>query len=162
LVISSKTIGIAGGLSIVLASCINYFGLHNPEKGAISYITYGIFTFAIVYALFLHKKTGNTSIKSFFNEGFKCFVIMVLFISIYTFVFYKLNPQIIENEMLAINAVNATDKNKTPAEVIANGKNFKDIFIPMTVGMTTIFHLVIGALVSLIGGAILSQSNNKS
>jgi hypothetical protein len=163
LVLSSKLIGIVTGAIIVLASIINFYGLHNPENGAIGYFNYALYTVAIIAACYLHKQTGSTSIKSFFNEGFKCFIIMVLFIALYTFIFYKLHPEIINAKMLEINAANAAmDKDKTPAEILKNGENFKSIFIPMTVGMTVVFHLVIGAIVSLVAAAFLSQTNNKS
>jgi cytochrome bd-type quinol oxidase subunit 2 len=161
--INSKQIGVFTAISMIAIAIVNYYILKQPENGKVNYFSYSILCIAIVAALFLfHKKTASSSIKNYFNEGFKVFVIVALFMAIYTFVFYKFNPALIASKVAEVNAINATDKNKTPAEVIANGEKLRQVFIPMTIGVSTIVHLIIGALVSLVAGAFFSQTNNKS
>ena len=45
--------------------------------------------------------------------------------AVFTFIFYKMNPQILENALVEINTFNAKDVDKTPAEVTANAEKIK-------------------------------------
>jgi predicted PurR-regulated permease PerM len=100
-------------------------------------------------------------LKGYFSEGFKVFVVITLIMALFTIVFYKVNPQIIDHSLAEINKYNVADVNKTPAELADNSKEFKKIFIPMTVAITTFMYLILGALVTLVGAGLLSQKNNS-
>jgi membrane protease YdiL (CAAX protease family) len=157
--ISARNIGIITGLIMVAASLVMLYVLKMPEAGTSKYVTYGIYIAGILLALVLYKNSANkeVSFKAFFSEGFKVFVVAVLIMAIFTFVYYKMNPQIIENYVIETNKFNSTDPNKTAAEVIENGNKIKNIFIPMTIAMNTLLYLILGALVTAIGAGFLSQ-----
>lgn len=78
--------------------------------------------------------------------------------AVFTFIFHKLNPLILEGKLAEINKFNSLDKNKTPAEVIENSNQLRKVLIPMTVATTTIMYLSLGALISAIGAGLLSQN----
>ena len=109
---------------------------------------------------FKNNAEADKSFKDYFSEGFKTFVVVVLIMAVFTFIFYKMNPQILETTLADINTANAADKNKTAAEVSENGNRIRSIFIPMTVAINTVMYLVIGALVSVISGGLLAQKRN--
>jgi Protein of unknown function (DUF4199) len=160
--ISAKYIGLITGGLMVLASLVLFYTFKLPDTGAIKYVCYAIYTFGIAYTLIKFKKnnTEDKEFKNYFSEGFKTFVVVVLVMSIFTFVFYKLNPQIFENTLAEINKYNAQDHDKTPGEVLENSNKLRSIFMPMTVATNTIMYLIIGALVTLIGAGFLSQKKN--
>lgn len=161
--ISAKYIGLGAGILMVAASLLMFYTFHLPESGIVKYVCYSIYTIAIIIGL-LNFKNRNPEVrpfKEYFSEGFKVFVVVTLIMAVFTFIFYKLNPQIIENDLAQINKYNLADSNKTAAEVAENGKQFRKIFIPMTVITTMIMYFIIGALVSLIGAGLLSQKKDS-
>lgn len=161
--LSAKYIGLIGGALMVAVFLLMFYSFYQPENGKVQYACYGIYTAAIIAALVRFKSASpvESSFKDYFSEGFKAFVVMVLIMAVFTFIFYKMNPQIIEQNLTEINKYNIQDTNKTPTEIADNSKQFRSSFIPMTVAMTTMFYLFLGALVSLIGAGLLSQKNNS-
>ncbi len=161
--LSAKYIGLIAGGLMVAVSLLMFYTLHLPEQGTVKYICYGIYTAAIVLGL-ANFKAGNAqekTFKNYFSEGFKVFVVITLIMAVFTIIFYKMNPQIIDHSLAEINKYNVADANKTPAELADNGKEFKKIFIPMTVAITTFMYLILGALVTLVGAGLFSQKNNS-
>lgn len=160
--ISAKYIGLLTGGLMVAVSLIMFYQFHFPDTGVIKYVCYSIYTIGITYTLYKFKDNGTEEkeFKNYFSEGFKTFVVVVLIMSLFTFIFYKLNPQILENTLAEINKYNAQDRNKTPGEVLENSNKLRSIFMPMTVATNTIMYLIIGALVTLIGAGLLSQKKS--
>jgi glucan phosphoethanolaminetransferase (alkaline phosphatase superfamily) len=157
--ISARNIGIITGALMVAANLVMFYTFKMPETGATVYVTYAVYIAGILLALVLYKNNfgPEKNFKTFFSEGFKVFVVAVLIMAVFKFIFYKMNPQIIENNILEINKFNSQDPNKTATEVLENGKRLKNIFIPMTVAINTFLYLVIGALVTAIASGFLSQ-----
>jgi Protein of unknown function (DUF4199) len=157
--LSSKSIGLITATLMVASSLIMYYVLKLPETGATKYTAYSIYVLGIVASLYLYQtsKPSNNSFKDYFSEGFKTFVIVTLIMAVFTFVFYKLNPQILDNTLDQINKANSLDPNKTTAEVLENSNKIKGIFMPMTIAINTIIYMVLGALISVIGAAFFSQ-----
>lgn len=80
---------------------------------------------------------------------------------LYTFVFYKLNPQILENAIKENNTLVMKEGNRTAAEIDANSAKLRSIFMPMMLIITTIKFLILGALVAVIGAGFLSQNQTR-
>ncbi len=158
--ISPKYIGLIIGALMVIVSLLMFYQFEYPDTGVVKYVCYSIYTAGILFALFNFKLSTAPTIKDFknyFSEGFKTFVVVSLIMAIFTWVFYKYNPQIFDTTINEINKINAQDPNKTPQEVIANGEKIRAVQIPMTVAINTIIYMVIGAVVSVIGAGFLSQ-----
>jgi len=82
---------------------------------------------------------------------------MVLF----TFVFVKMNPQMLDGFIQQNNKELAAQGNRTQAEILQNEMNIRSSYpLVMTMGAMVIY-LVIGALVALAGAGFLSQKNTK-
>ena len=160
--ISAKYIGLITAAAMVAASLMLFYVFHFPENGKNQYFIYGIYGLGILISLFQFKKNdaGDKTFKDYFSEGFKVFVVVTLIMAIFTFIFYKMNPQILENALVEINTFNAKDADKTPAEVIANAEKLRGIFIPMMIATTTVKNLILGALITIIGAGFLSQKKS--
>lgn len=157
--LSAKYIGIIAGLLMVLISLLLFYSFHLPDTGIVNYICYALFTGAIIIALLkFHKNyNGDKEFKDYFSEGFKTFVVIVLIMAVFTFIFYKMNPLILESKLAEINKYNVLDKNKTPGEMIENSNQIRKVFIPMTLATTTMMYLFLGALITAVGAGLLSQ-----
>lgn len=156
--ISAKYIGLITGGLMVLVSLLMFYQFHYPDTGTVKYVCFIIYCIGIIVSLLNFKNNnGEKDFKDYFSEGFKTFVVVTLLMAIFTFVFYKMNPQIFEKTIEEINKINSLDTNKTPAEVIENGNKIRNIRLPMTVAINTIMYMLMGALVSLIGAGFLSQ-----
>ena len=156
--ISAKYIGLLTGGLMVLTSLVMFYQFHYPDTGTVKYVCFSIYTIGIIISLLNFKNNNsNKDFKDYFSEGFKTFVVITLIMAIFTWVFYKMNPQIFDNIINEINKINALDPNKTPQEVIENGEKIRSVRIPMTVAITTMMYMVMGALVTLIAAGFLSQ-----
>lgn len=160
--ISAKYVGLLTAAAMVAASLILFYVFHFPENGKNQYFIYAIYAVGILTSLFLfNKNTGDQSaFKNYFSEGFKVFVVVTLIMAVFTFIFYKMNPQILENALVEINTYNAKDADKTPAEVTANAEKLRGIFIPMMIATTTIKNLILGALITIVAAGFLSQKKS--
>lgn len=141
---------------MVLVSVFMFYGLKLPLKGPTQLVIIGIFIAGILWSLIsLRQTSGELTFKNYFSEGFKTFIVMTLVIVIYTAVFYKLNPEILEAAIKETEALIAKQGDKTPAEIAANSEKLRSIFMPMTISITTVTYLAFGAVTSLIGGLFL-------
>jgi multisubunit Na+/H+ antiporter MnhB subunit len=158
--LSPKYIGLITGAVMIVISIIMFYGFHFPDTGKVKSTCYTIYTIGIIVTLLLYKKNNTEAEKSFkdyFATGFKMFVVVVFMMAIFTFIFYKMNPQILENALIEINKFNVLNPNKTAAEVVENSNKLRNIFIPMTLLTNIILYLIIGALITLVGAGFLSQ-----
>lgn len=160
--ISAKYIGLITGALMIIASLILFYNFHLPENGKNQYVIFAIYAAGILYSLinFKQQDAGDKTFKDFFSEGFKVFVVVTLLMAVFTFIFYKMNPQILENSLVEINKYNSKDTNKTPGEVTANSEKLRGIFIPMMIATTTIKNLFLGAMVTVIAAGFLSQKKS--
>lgn len=152
-------IGLITGVVMIIAALVAFYGLHLPTTGKFQYVVYSVYTLGIIWTLLAFHKHSVDKIKfkDYFSEGFKMFIVVVLLMVLYTFVFVKMNPQIIAGFIEENNRQLAAQGNRTAAEIQANADNIRSLF-PLTMVMgATITYLVIGALISVVGAAFLSQ-----
>jgi multisubunit Na+/H+ antiporter MnhB subunit len=160
--ISAKYIGLITGGLMVLVSLLMFYQFHLPDTASIKYyICFSIYAIGIIVSLLSFKKNNvDKDFKDYFSEGFKTFVVVCLIMTIFIWIFYKMNPQIFDETIKEINKINSLDTNRTKQEVIENGEKIRNIRIPMTVAINTMMYMVIGALVTLIGAGFLSQKKS--
>lgn len=155
--------GIITGSLMITVSVICFYALKLPENGKNQVVTWVIFIGGIVWSLVAFKLKGlpKAAFKDYFSEGFKTFIVVAFFMAVFTFVFYKLNPQILENAIKENNILVFKEGDHTPAEIEENANKLRNIFMPMMLATKTVLYLFIGSLVSLIA-AIMLRSKNVS
>ena len=148
---------------MIIISVILFYGFKFPANDPSQLVVMGIYIIGIFWSLFSLKPVdGNIlKFKDYFSQGFKTFIIVTLLMVIYTAIFYKLNPQILEAVIKENEILVAKGGDKTPAEIKANSESLRSIFMPMTISLITVVYLGLGALTSLVGGLILSNSQKK-
>jgi hypothetical protein len=152
--------GLIISATLIAASLITYYPMHLPENGNSQFAILSLFTMGLIWVLLDKKKHSGDfqpSLKAYFSEGFKAFMVIALLMAVYTFIFYKLNPQIVEKGIAENNVLIRTQGNKTDAEIHENANKLRSIFMPMMLMLNTIKFLFLGSLISLTIGGLLSQ-----
>lgn len=154
--------GLITGLLMIAVSLGIFYVKGNFENG-LQYIAYFLYVAGIIWALISFKKSSaeNKTFKSYFSEGFKCFIVVTLLMVVFTFVFLKFNPSLKEEMAVNYKAELIKSNNYTAAEIDKMVIKAKDFFVTMLVSMAVFGYLIIGALVSVIAAAFFSQKNYK-
>ena len=157
--ISARNKGFITGTVMILLSLFFFYVLKKPVDSSLQYIVYTIYSAGIVWCLFDYKKTAaaDTKFKEYFSTGFKMFVIVTLMMALFIFIFFYFNPEIRDAKFAENNKLLLAEGNHTPAEIETNTSAMKRIFIPMMMGITTFVYLFLGALITAITTAFLSQ-----
>ena len=152
--------GLIISATLIAASLITYYPMHLPENGNSQYAILFLFTMGLIWVLLDKKKQSKetqSSLKAYFSEGFKAFIVIALLMAVYTFIFYKINPQIVENGITENNVLIRAQGNKTDAEIQENANKLRSVFMQMMLMLNTIKFLFLGSLISLTIGGLLSQ-----
>jgi hypothetical protein len=157
--ISPRNKGLITGTLMVLLALFFFYVLKKPFESNYQYIIYAVYTTGIIWCLFDFKKSAaaDTKFKEYFSTGFKMFVMVTLIMVLFTFLFFYLNPQVRDARFAENSKLLLEQGNHTPAEIEANANEMKRIFLPMMIGITTFMYLFLGALITAIAGAFLSQ-----
>lgn len=157
--ISARNKGLITGMLMILLSLFFFYVLKKPFESNYQYIIYTLYSTGIIWCLVDFKKaaSGDLKFKDFFSAGFKMFVIVTLLMAIFVLVFFYANPQIRDAKFAENSKLLLAEGNHTPAEIESNANQMKRIFIPMMMGITTFAYLFLGALITAITAAFLSQ-----
>lgn len=157
--LTARNKGIITGTVMVLLSLFFYYVLRQPLESYYQYAVYTVYIAGIIWTLISFHKSGSNALKfkDYFQEGFKCFAIVTFFMVVFVFIFFKLNPGIRDTKFAENNRLLLQEGNHTAAEIEANTKQMKRIFIPMMLGITTFVYLFLGLLITVVTAGFLSQ-----
>ncbi|MBI3883524.1 MAG: DUF4199 domain-containing protein [Sphingobacteriales bacterium] len=149
---------ITGGLMIALALFF-FYELKQPVDSPYQYYIYTVYTLGIIWNLlaFNKKADGTTRFKDYFSAGFKTFIIITFLMAVFSFIFFFFHPEIRDNKIELNNQLVIQQGNYTPAEIAENAKRLKDIYMPMTIAITTFMYLFLGALITAIISGVMMQ-----
>ena len=153
-------IGLITALAMIAVHLLGFYVLKQPANGSFQYAVMAVYCAGIAYGLFEFGKNAprGTSVGTYFQAGFKTFIPVILIMVVFTFLFYKLNPQILEQNIAENNKLIEAEQSRTGKEIAANEANLRRIFMPMMVSVTTFKYLILGALTSLIGAAFFMST----
>jgi hypothetical protein len=143
---------------MVLASLISFYLLHLPENGNGQYAIILIYTAGMIWVMdAARQKHPDGKFGTLFQEGFRAFIVCTLLMVVYTYFFYRFNPDIVEAGIRINNQLIEAEGNKTAAEIQANSDKIRDLFMPMMISLNTIKYLFLGALVSVVMAVFFTQ-----
>lgn len=150
--------GLLTGVLMVLIS-IGIFFYKGSFENNLQYITYFVYIAGIVWTLIAFKQSAeeNKSFKSYFSQGFKCFIVVTAIMVAFTFIFLKMNPALQQEMAQNTRAELLKSGNKTAQEIDTIVATSEKYFIPILTSMAIFGYLFIGALVTVIAAAFLSQ-----
>jgi hypothetical protein len=149
--ISSRNKGIIVSMMMIALSHISYFTLPDNRQFLTRYVIMAVFIAGLFWTIFDYKKTNEeVDIKTYFNEGFKNFIVVSFFMALYTFIFYKIFPLPFEYESFINNNKKQLleQGNRTASEIEENANQWKNYFVPLILSIYNFTFLIMGALVS--------------
>lgn len=134
---------------VSLDSPLQYFG----------YLIYGA---GIVWTLFPEAKKGASQFGALFNLGFRCFVVVTFLMAVYTFIFWKANPGMIQKNIAETKEyLLQHPKDHTPAEIEQQAKDTLKYYIPIKVSGSIFGYLLTGVIVTTVVAGALSLSKKN-
>lgn len=156
--LNSTKKGLIISLILVMMQLLSFYILGNPVKSNWQIWTYSTYIIGLIWVVATARfQMHHSHIKSLFTEGFKAFIVVTLVTTFYTYIFYKINPQICEMGIAENNQLIIKQGNKTPAEIAENSQQFRAIFIPMMLATNIFLDLLIGAVTAMFCAGIFSK-----
>ena len=152
--------GLLTGLVMIIISVGIYLTMGNFQNG-FQYVTYSVYVAGIAWTLIAYSKqpTSGHRFGAYFSQGFRCFIVVTLLMVIFTLVFLLVQPNLKE-EMASIYRTEITKTgNYTQPEIAEKVAMAKKSFLPAMLMAAVFGYLIIGAMVTVIGGGFLSNKN---
>jgi hypothetical protein len=147
--ISAKNKGLITGALILLLSAITYY-IKRSFDNYILLVAYTIYAAGIVWTLlaFHNQKEQSHTFKDYFQQGFKCFIIVTLMMVCATWFFMKFNVSL-QNEMVDFQRQQLKlDNNYSEPDIEEKLKQYRKILLPgYTIG-AILSYLGIGTLIT--------------
>jgi hypothetical protein len=138
-------------LMLISTALICFYLLKMPDNGSSQYFIFFVFIAGLLLGLYQYRQLNQEAgFKQLFGEGFKIYVVVAFFMVVYSWLFYKYNPQILEEAITFNEQLIIKQGNKTMPEIVDNTKKLRQIFIPMMLAFNTIKYLLMGTLVTVV------------
>ncbi len=149
---------------VLIAACmitwllIAFYALRLPMGGISLYISFGLYTAGMIWSLLACKmNTPEGTFRTYFQEGFKTFIVVTLYLVTYIFLFYKFNPELIDQFIQENEALARQDPELTINEIKTNTEQIRKMYIPGSMFTYLIIHLLLGALITAVTGAFIQK-----
>lgn len=122
----------------------------------LQYLVLILYAAGIIWTLVsfsLLEKT-NRNFSSFFNQGFKCFIIVTLVMIAFTAIFIKMHPEYAVQEAQATKEYYIKQGDKTPTELADLAERAKKQYAITVISVSIFRYLIFGAIVTA-GTAVL-------
>ena len=156
--LSARNKGLLTGLVIVILSAVVYLTTGNFDN-SILLAAYIIYAAGIIWSLysFYRSEQEHKSFKNYFQEGFKCYIVVTFIMVMVTFLFLKFNVTL-QNEMIEFQRqqlrLNANYSEPDIEEKLATYKKF---ILPGYTMSTILSYLGVGTLVTVITSFFLGN-----
>lgn len=130
---------------------VNY--ISNPTSTQL--LIYGFYALSTWFLLFFNRGECQ-SFKDFFQIGFRHFILVTLFMALFTYVFIQLHPNLVQESVNQLRATLLESNNRTPAEIEKDVKLFVEGYPTAMVSRTIFGYLIVGSLVTAISSFLLT------
>ena len=146
-------------LMIGLSLAIYYSG-QKPDS-QFQYLIYVIYAAGIAWSIYSFSRSEENPNKfgAFFQQGFKCFIVVTLFMVLFTYVFNKMHPEFKEEMAKAYKTEMETKGNSTPAEIASNVEKMKEYYLTMLISGAIFAYLLMGAVITAISSLLFIKRN---
>lgn len=149
---------------IMIGISLGVYYSNQPPDSIIQYFIYAVYAAGILWTLFVYRRSSAFSGKfgDLFNQGFRCFIVVMIIMVAFTFVFSKMHPEFAEESAKAYKEalVKEKAKDKTPAEMDEDVSRYKNRYTTVLIYGAIFGYLIIGAGVTAAASALLTRRNN--
>lgn len=143
---------------MMATSLITYYTL--PPASPLHYLVFAVYIAGILWTLIAYNNSAENTGRfgAFFNTGFRCFIVAIVLMVVYTFTFNKLHPEFAEESALAYKQeLVATPGDKTPEEIDETVASYKKGYAMALVYGSIFGYLIIGAAVTAVASVLLTR-----
>jgi hypothetical protein len=146
---------ITGVLMVVLGLILSV--MDDNKATVLQYAGTFIYGLGIVWSVMsFASATGISQFGILFQQGFRCFVMATLVLAIYTFVYWKTNPEKIDQIIEASKVERLqTAQHRTPQEIEIEAQQTRKYFIPISISGQIFSNLLVGAVVTMVVSGVL-------
>lgn len=155
--------GIITGVVIVALQLLMYYK-NVPGNSYLIYVVYAIYAAGIFWTLWDYSRTPAYQGKfgELFNQGFRCFIMVILILVIYVYAFGKAHPELAEQAAENYRTELMKDIHKTPSDRDALVEKARKNYVAGTIQVTIFATLILGAFFTAASGlAIIQLRRNK-
>lgn len=156
--LNATKIGLLTGLVMTGLSLGFYYS--GMESGSlVQYSIYIIYAAGIIWSVYRFSRSDRNDNKfgSYFQQGFRCFIVATLLMIIYTFVFNKMHPEFTD-QIAVVYKEQLTKKGDTlPAEVESNVMKMKKSYLTILIAASIFQYLIIGAVITSLSSFLLRR-----
>ena len=149
--------GLITGIIMILLSAGIYLVKKDFENG-LQYLVYAVYAAGILWTLLTFKKEAGSSatFKTYFSQGFKCFIVIAFLMVMFTLVFILLHPELKEQMAAMMKADPINRKDMTPGDIDNAIASAKKAFLPVYLMRAVFGYLAIGTLITVISAVFLN------
>lgn len=155
--ISARNKGLITGALILLLSAITYY-IKRSFDNYILLVAYAVYAGGIIWTLLsFHNQNGQShSFKDYFQQGFKCFIVVTLMMVCATWLFMKFNVSL-QNEMVEFQRQQMKlANNYSEPDIEEKLKQYRKFLLPgYTIG-AILSYLGIGTLITCLLSVFLN------
>lgn len=155
--------GLVTGLLMVAVSLVIYY-LQKGFDSNLRYITYAIYAGGIYWALLSYSNMPGVikTFRSFFSQGFRCFIVVTLMMVSFTYILIKSDPsfeaKMAENQRIALEQKG----NLTPGEIDENVSFAKEYYVTMSTSSAIFGYLAIGTFLTAVISLFLIKTKGRN
>ncbi|MBM3413641.1 MAG: DUF4199 family protein [Bacteroidetes bacterium] len=148
-------------LTALLMMAISWLGLLNylEDPTITQLIIYGFYGLSTGFLLFFNRK-GLQPFSDFFQIGFKHSIVVTLLMTLFSYVFIQLHPDLIEASAMQFSSALQQTNSRTPTEIEREVKLYTEGYPTMLVSRTIFGYLIVGSLVTAISSFLLTLQKN--
>ncbi len=160
--LSATLKGLITGLLMIVASFI-IFEVKGSFDNKLQYITYSLYVAGILWTLLSYERRPENTGKfgGYFLQGFRCFIVVVLLMVIFTAVFLQMHPELTEEMAAHYRSELLKQGNKTEREISEQVAMARKSFMPVMIMAAIFSYLAIGALITAVTSGVLMQRRQQ-
>lgn len=161
--LSATQKGLVTGICMVIMSFIIY-ALKGSFDNALQYITYSIYVAGIIWTVLVFERHPDNprSFGGYFFQGFRCFIVVVLLMVIFTGWFLWSHPELTQQMADYYRADLVKQGDKTGREIDEQVAMAKKSFMPGMIMATIFSYLLIGAMITAVTAGVLLQKQKPA
>ena len=156
--LSATLKGLVTGLAMIATSFIIHAVKGNFDN-SLQYITYSLYVAGIIWTLLSFERLPENprTFKAYFTQGFRCFIVVVLLMVLFTAGFLQMHPELTSQMGEQYKADLLKQGNKTEQEIQKLVAAAKSNFMPAMIMAVIFSYLLIGTMITAITSGVLLQ-----